>query len=286
MEQSIDELKGSLEAFYKDMTTRLHSHDDRSTIRPRSRGLTSKDTELETKAHCHMAHPNRLANGFEFDRDLKESRVYRKIPFDDPSSALSLDESHSTNWSHLSSISLAEVSHISVISLLIGLDEIYNPSYYRVSIDFQDNRHPWESRDPPEGYGQRTVSKSSIEIAGSLLSVFPSLVGRFVDLKRTGALERSSRTLVSISSTYQNSIEYLLLQIMAKQELSGLLDSPLAVAWRDPSIHMKIRVALGPAFEKFCLTIQSVREQTTKTQHLVQASVSAVLSSYYKTVED
>ncbi|KAH7072526.1 hypothetical protein FB567DRAFT_538318 [Paraphoma chrysanthemicola] len=68
--------------------------------------------------------------GFEFDRVLKESRVYRRAqqPSCDISYRSSVVPSHA--WTALSDISLSEISIISVVALPISLPEISNSYHY------------------------------------------------------------------------------------------------------------------------------------------------------------
>ena len=64
---------------------------------------------------------------YTFESSSKASQVYRRIaPAESLCSGFS-KESHTTKWSILSGLSLADVPNISVISLAITLGEVYNP---------------------------------------------------------------------------------------------------------------------------------------------------------------
>ncbi|KAF4345562.1 Ras family other [Fusarium beomiforme] len=67
---------------------------------------------------------------FEFERDLKSSRVYRKAKRDtmDFSARSSVARTHA--WSSLSGISLSDISHISVLALPLYAEDISNPHHY------------------------------------------------------------------------------------------------------------------------------------------------------------
>ncbi|KAF4472476.1 interferon-regulated resistance GTP-binding [Fusarium albosuccineum] len=76
--------------------------------------------------------PPKRASLFEFDfeRDLKSSRVYRRAKRDtmDYSVRSSIARTHA--WSSLSGISLGEISHIAVLSLPLYAEDIANPQHY------------------------------------------------------------------------------------------------------------------------------------------------------------
>ncbi|KAF5711451.1 hypothetical protein FGLOB1_5014 [Fusarium globosum] len=67
---------------------------------------------------------------FDFEYDLKLSRVYRQAKRDtmDFSARSSVARTH--EWSSLSGISLSDISHISVLALPLYVEDISNPQHY------------------------------------------------------------------------------------------------------------------------------------------------------------
>lgn len=68
--------------------------------------------------------------GFAFDRDLKSSRAYMRILSRDSNMSSSSSVAPTIGWSFLSGLSLADVSNISMLSLPISPNELWNPQYY------------------------------------------------------------------------------------------------------------------------------------------------------------
>ena len=68
--------------------------------------------------------------GFAFDQDLNESRVYSRALHRHSNLSLPSTTINSMGWSFFSGISLAEVSNISVISLPISVNELWNHQHY------------------------------------------------------------------------------------------------------------------------------------------------------------
>ncbi|EWG55230.1 hypothetical protein FVEG_13266 [Fusarium verticillioides 7600] len=68
---------------------------------------------------------------FDFEQDLKLSRVYRNAKRDtmDFSANSSIVRTHA--WSSLSGVSLSDISHISVLALPLYVEDISNPEHYR-----------------------------------------------------------------------------------------------------------------------------------------------------------
>ncbi len=97
------------------------SNDDTSTIRP-ERPSNGVELDLEIRQTAHF--------GFSFEQDLQNSRVYQRVPAENPKSSLSSSVRRSIGWSLLSDLSLTEISCLSVISLPISGEEIWNSSYY------------------------------------------------------------------------------------------------------------------------------------------------------------
>lgn len=98
-----------------------YTDDDASTIRswgPGYGGVLNSELRQTT------------AFGFAFEQDLQSSRVYRRTLKRDAESSVSSSFGRSVGWSFLSGLSLTDVSCLSVISLPISGQEIWNSSYY------------------------------------------------------------------------------------------------------------------------------------------------------------
>ena len=123
---------------YQEMSTRLHTLESRDMERMSCATLTKEDREspLDTSSEEHLS-PDmdgsvRLAlqdlnesTGEDFVDVLKRSWVYsRNAAF--RLSTFSSDR-HSTTWSCLSEITVSEVSNISVLGLVITVEEVNNP---------------------------------------------------------------------------------------------------------------------------------------------------------------
>ena len=67
---------------------------------------------------------------FTFDADLRASPAYRRLSRRFSEFSLSTRHAHTTRWSILSDLSMANVSNVSVISLAITAGEVYNASQY------------------------------------------------------------------------------------------------------------------------------------------------------------
>ena len=116
------------------------------------------ETERESTRVCH----------YTFDKDLSSSRPYiralrRSIAWSAASSSI-----HTRGWSCLSGISLADVSQISVVNLLVSREELYNSQHYVSSpIGTESVRdHIKAGWDP--GLGSSSYVSSLGTIGGSL----------------------------------------------------------------------------------------------------------------------
>ena len=73
--------------------------------------------------------------GFTFEKALHESPVYNRALRRHSNLSLPSSAMNSLGWSFLSGISIAQVSNISVISLPISVNELWNSQHYRLKID-------------------------------------------------------------------------------------------------------------------------------------------------------
>lgn len=80
----------------------------------------------------------RSSFGYAFDEDLNTSRPYTRAMRKHTAWSTTSSESHTVGWSCLSGLSLAEVSHISVINLSICPQDLWNGHRYaatRINLD-------------------------------------------------------------------------------------------------------------------------------------------------------
>ena len=125
-----------MDRFYQDMARRLPDLDT-DTLHPERGhdGITVLDDNISirTVQSIQSTYQAAISGYFEFEKELLISRAYRKIAFNDPTSAMSLDEAYTTaGWSCLSGLSLAEVSCVSVMNLVVTPSELHNPGHYRL----------------------------------------------------------------------------------------------------------------------------------------------------------
>ncbi|KAF5703315.1 hypothetical protein FMUND_13014 [Fusarium mundagurra] len=67
---------------------------------------------------------------FDFEHDLKLSRVYRNAKRDTMDCSVRSSMARTHAWSSLSGISLSDISHISVLALPLYVEDISNPEHY------------------------------------------------------------------------------------------------------------------------------------------------------------
>ena len=135
---SVDRLYSLVEKHYQEMSWRLQALEksdlkdvsgdqcpDDNTIFTRTidndPGLRPPSRTCELNNHSSLLQPN-------FTEDLKTSRVYGRLPNWRSSMPSVCTGARSTSWSMLSGLSLADVSNVSVISLLVTTDELYEPA--------------------------------------------------------------------------------------------------------------------------------------------------------------
>ena len=296
VEQSVEALKDSMEMFYKDMSSRLTLVDSsRSTFytnslaagsRPSLDGAESINTIKGGLKHRQfdmeeLEEEGIMTEWYEFDRDLKESRVYRKIDFHNPGSAMSIDEKHSTSWSHLSGLSLADVSQISVISLLVTYKELHNPIYYpRPTLGGGTSSHsqlnakvltpweaPWEDNPGPTGPDTVPNNASGFQVAGELLLIFDRLGNHAHRYMLTTAPKNRETPayqvclkLLTVKHAYTKRME----GILSEGYLLTMMNNPAGPQWKDKAIHTRLRIVLGPNYELFLYMVSSLNKGATE----------------------
>lgn len=120
--------------------------DDSSTIRPKkgspnfSRKIRIGNTDNEQGFIEGF--------GFTFDPVLKSSRVYKRVLSRQSVISCSSSVVPSMGWSFLSGLSLANISNISLLSLPISPNELWNSQYYGFDTDFQSHGPELEEASP------------------------------------------------------------------------------------------------------------------------------------------
>ena len=92
----------------------------------------------------------------QIQTELEASRVYRRTAERHSMSSLP-SGLHSAAWSALSGVSLAQISCLSVLSLPISYDELWNPQHYTIAREPHD---PADSSDTSALYPHRIISPS------------------------------------------------------------------------------------------------------------------------------
>ncbi len=105
--------------------------DGASTIRPTSYGIESDTLPPPGVGHTMSQF------GIQIQKELEASRVYRRTAERHSISSF-LSGLHSAAWSALSGVSLAEISYLSVLSLPISYDELWNPQHYTIARELHD----------------------------------------------------------------------------------------------------------------------------------------------------
>lgn len=140
---SIDELCSSVKQHYQEMSQRLQvleqsgldqeNEDQRGDekILP-IRNTDERLSMFTAGVRDPIGHDLRIPE-HDFTEDLASSRVYaRPQVWRDSVSSLRTG-THTTSWSILSGLSLAAISNVSVISLLVTIEEVYCPFQYYLS---------------------------------------------------------------------------------------------------------------------------------------------------------
>ena len=89
--------------------------------------VNSFDTNRRRSSVERQAGPGRQ---FAFEDDLRSSRPYTRIIHKDGKWSANSSAIHSHNWSHLSGLSLADVSDISVLNLAVYKSDLWDSEPY------------------------------------------------------------------------------------------------------------------------------------------------------------
>ena len=155
IKSSVEELRSFVGKFYQDMLARLPDSGVQSVIGRSSYAHNENENDDETasmvtiKPSCVSRLSEASFKGWrDFELELRTARPYRKIVFDDPSSAFSLDETHTLTWSCLTGVSLSDISRISVVGIsvfdLVTLgSEVYKHSHYKHDYCLDDDHYEY-----------------------------------------------------------------------------------------------------------------------------------------------
>lgn len=110
------------------------TNDGASTIRPTSYGIENEILSPSGVGHTVSQF------GIQIQKELEGSRVYQRTAERHSISSF-LSGLHSAAWSALSGVSLAEVSYLSVLSLPISYDELWNPQHYTIVRESHDSAY-------------------------------------------------------------------------------------------------------------------------------------------------
>ena len=89
-----------------------------------------------------------------FDHDLRRSRPYLRVSKRPVAESTTSSVKHTVGWSYFSGLSLADVSHISVLDLLISPNDIWNGEYYSAKPTVRTLAVPlWRIEASPETIG-------------------------------------------------------------------------------------------------------------------------------------
>lgn len=163
-------LESNEEMFQRLASTRVQSNTASSGSTVITRGRGHNDDDASTIRPCRPDDGNVLASelrqtaayGFAFEQDLQRSRVYRRAFIRDAESSVSSSNGRSVGWSLLSGLSLTDISCLSVISLPVSAQEIWNSSHYE----------PGEGHVGPSLFSSSSskVEDTPLELSGAVAS--------------------------------------------------------------------------------------------------------------------
>lgn len=105
-----------------------------------------------SSSEAQLAQSSSIAD-FDFIEDLENSWVYKRNGVcRETAFALSITDAHSTTWSCLSSLSVAQISNVSVINLPITMNEVFDPQHF--SQTWSDDPGGQVGSSHPQAYSQ------------------------------------------------------------------------------------------------------------------------------------
>lgn len=102
--------------------------------------MSHRQATLQLTAGIDSLEPHITSNRsslfeFEFERDLKASRVYRRAKRDTMDFSFRSSVARTHTWSIFSGISLSNISEISVLALPLYAEDVANPQHYQFGHD-------------------------------------------------------------------------------------------------------------------------------------------------------
>lgn len=164
------------------------------------------DVSAQSHATCHacssMSNPHNHGSPrlSAFEEQLHWSRVYRHAHANHSESSLTVDSRSALAFSMCSSLTLGDVSKISVFALPVFADDLSNPSAYTFAppSDFPQIIHPNQVR------ADVAISVTNDEGQQHVCGYVPLVVGKIcVFLKENGMHNRSSRLEVLSTNSHQ-----------------------------------------------------------------------------------
>ena len=134
--RSIEGIRQAVNEKHADILTKLERMEQYQTCHQSNlssvlvEGIEDNASTDTIEARPHEGIESTQLLRFTFDTELLGSRVYRNVPYGSCTVSLYTRSAHTTSWSVLSGLSMADVSQVSVLNLAIGLEDVYNPSRY------------------------------------------------------------------------------------------------------------------------------------------------------------
>ena len=150
---STDRLTETVNNFYQEVMNKLQAIELRQLEQSLRTPSILQPNEADTLVPDQLDPPSaqlsdadRLSKSqfnYTFDAELRASPAYRRLSRGPSVFSLSTRHAHTTGWSILSDLSMANVSNISVISLAITAGEVYDVAQYKDP----DAQHTLSSND-------------------------------------------------------------------------------------------------------------------------------------------
>ncbi|KAK5992887.1 hypothetical protein PT974_06309 [Cladobotryum mycophilum] len=108
---------------------------DTQTIVPKQQGVLIATDETSSDCSHEVADPPGVMSSFDFDHDLKSSRVYRRAKRETMDFSFRSSMTRPNSWSIFSGLSLGDVSAVSVIALPVYREDLKNAKHYDFGAD-------------------------------------------------------------------------------------------------------------------------------------------------------
>ena len=147
-------------------------------------------------------------DGFAFEQDLFASRPYARAIKRRPCQSATSSVVPSMGWSYLSGLSLADVSEVSILSLPLTPQELWNGLRYVTARDNLEDS-AGDRRQQRQASVARTRSMTTFKFSAASSRLFGKLFDRrnsFPDMKKTDKQMISSRNVVLLGAIYIHKI--------------------------------------------------------------------------------